>query len=104
MPKKALAAHRDGLGGVSSALPARVQPSILVWSLHWPYAGGAPFPRRSSPTHFLALPASHAEGVVEAIDRVQRMLVQHNPVLVHSLVESITAHLTLLVSIQLPHS
>lgn len=55
------------------------------------------FPRRFSPTHFLALPVAHAHGVVNAIERVQAMLVQHNSVLAHSLVESITAHLTLLV-------
>lgn len=52
---------------------------------------------RQVPTHFIAARVSHADGVVLAIERVQKALMDHNPDLAAARVEAVTAHLTLMV-------
>jgi hypothetical protein len=53
---------------------------------------------RAMPTHFIAAQVSHADGVVTAIEKVQKALIEHDPALKHALVEPVTAHVTLMVS------
>ncbi|KAK9868675.1 hypothetical protein WJX84_004515 [Apatococcus fuscideae] len=52
-------------------------------------------PRRPRPSHFLALQLSQHVEVCQAIDRVQAALVQHDPLLEATLVDSAAVHLTL---------
>ncbi|KAK9842746.1 hypothetical protein WJX74_001684 [Apatococcus lobatus] len=55
-------------------------------------------PRRPRPSHFLALQLSQHVEVCQAIDRVQAALVQHDPLLEATLVDSAAVHLTVMVA------
>ena len=49
------------------------------------------------PTHFVAVQVSHEPHVIEAIEKVQTSLVSHTAGLREALVDSVTAHMTLMV-------
>lgn len=58
-------------------------------------AWGSPKPREPRPDHFLAVQVSHSPTVSAAISDIHAALVEHSPYLKDTLVDPITAHITL---------